>query len=223
MFKKNEFKSDLRRKHNLDENETILVTFGKNNFYRFDDVYPSIAKGIIAFENQNVDPWYAQAILLIESPGQLQKSPAGAYGAFQLMPGVAKAQGLTVNKYQDDRKDFDKSAIAASKLIKRICIPETKKILNEYNIEYLESDLWFRLFVLHVYHAGAGNVRAVMNTIQPQTGGQNLITQMWKTKAGKFGNASQNYSQIALASQLILHEMVENDCVKLFDCSHLKN
>ncbi len=51
-----------------------------------------------------VDPWYAQSILLIESPGQMKKSISGAYGAFQLMPGVARAQGLIVNKTLDERK-----------------------------------------------------------------------------------------------------------------------
>lgn len=220
---KTAFKDSIRLAYNLDSTDKIFITTGKNDFYKFNEVYPSISKGILAFESQGVDPWYAQAILLIESPGQLKKSSAGAYGAFQLMPGVARANGLTVTKYVDDRKDFDKSAYGAASLLRRVCIPEARKILNEFNIPYNESDVWFRLFVLHVYHAGALNVKAVVAKINPVSGGQDLIKSMWQTSAASFGNNSQNYTQLALASQLILHEMMKNDCVKLFDCTETGN
>lgn len=215
---KNIFKDSIRRTFNLDSNERIYVTTGKNDFYRFNDVYPSLTRGILAFEANNVDPWYAQAILLIESPGQLKKSSAGAYGAFQLMPGVARANGLVVNQYIDERKNFEKSAQGAASLIRRVCIPEAKKILNDFQLSYNENDLWFRLFVLHVYHAGALNVKAVVQKINPTSGGQDLIKQMWQTSAASFGNNSQNYTQLALASQLIIAEMTQKECVKLFDC-----
>lgn len=217
-LQKSLFKDSVKLAYKLDDNEKIFITTGKNDFYRFNDVYPSISRGILAFESHGVDPWYAQAILLIESPGQLKKSVAGAYGAFQLMPSVARAQGLTVTKYVDDRKDFEKSAYGASRLISRVCIPEAKKILNDHQIAYNESDLWFRLFVLHVYHAGAMNVKAVVNKINPTEGGQALITTMWQTSAASFGNSSQNYTQLALASQIILHDMTKKHSVKLFDC-----
>ena len=212
------FKDSIKLAHSVDSTDKIFVTTGKNDFYKFNEVYPSISNGILAFESQGVDPWYAQAILLIESPGQLKKSSAGAYGAFQLMPGVARAQGLIVNKTTDERKDFNKSAFGAARLINRTCIPEAKRILNDHNLVYNESDLWFRLFVLHVYHAGSMNVRAVVNKINPTEGGQSLIKAMWQTHAASFGNSSQNYTQLALASQFILHDMTKSDCVKLFDC-----
>jgi len=205
---KNKYKDSLRVVNNLPPWQQLNVTSGKNDFYRFNDVYPSISKGVLAFESHGVDPWYAQAILLIESPGQLVKSNVGAYGAFQLMPSVARAQGLIVSKTIDERQDFEKSAMGSARLISRICIPEAKKILAAYNIEYNETDLWFRLFVLHVYHAGAMNVKAVVDKIQPKTGSQELIKQMWQTSAASFGNSSQNYTQLALASQLILSDMV---------------
>jgi hypothetical protein len=205
---KNKYKDSLRIINNLPAWEQLNVTSGKNDFYRFNDVYPSISKGVLAFESHGVDPWYAQAILLIESPGQLVKSHVGAYGAFQLMPSVARAQGLIVSKTVDERQDFDKSAMGSARLISRICIPEAKRILDSHNIDYNETDLWFRLFVLHVYHAGAMNVKAVVDKIQPKTGSQELIKQMWQTSAASFGNSSQNYSQLALASQLILSDMV---------------
>ena len=212
------FKDSLRVACGLTAGEPIFVTTGKNDFYKFKEVYPELTKGVEAFERYGVDPWYAQAILLIESPGQLKKSSVGAYGAFQLMPSVARAQGLTVNDKVDERRNFDRSAYAASRLIKRVCIPEAKKILDAHNLSYNESDLWFRLFVLHVYHAGAMNVNAVVKKIDPKEGSQELIKQMWQTSAAGFGNNSQNYTQLALASQLILHEMIYEHCEEIFDC-----
>ena len=212
-------RDSLRKVYNLPEDERLFVTTGKNDFYKFDDVYPSLSQGVEAFERYGVDPWYAQAILLIESPGQLKKSSAGAYGPFQLMPAVARNQGLIVNKTTDERKDFDRSAYASSRLIRTICIPEAKRILNAHSLQYNESDLWFRLFVLHVYHAGSMNVAAVVNKIGPTVGGQELITTMWQTSAASFGNNSQNYTQLALASQLILNEMIYSNCDYMYECS----
>ncbi len=215
---KSMFKDSLRVVHGLDQRTQINVTTGKNDFYRFKEVYPSLSKGIEAFEKNHVDPWYAQAILLIESPGQLKKSSAGAYGAFQLMPGVARAQGLIVNAQIDERKNFERSAYAASRLLKKVCIPEAKRILNHFNMTYTETDVWFRLLVLHVYHAGSMNVQAVLQKIQPSEGSRELIRSMWQTTAGGFGNNSQNYTQLALAAQLILHEMIYEQCDAIFNC-----
>ena len=59
------------------------------------------------------------------------------------------------------------------------------------------------------------NVRAVVNKIQPSEGSQDLILKMWQTSAASFGNSSQNYSQLALASQLILNDMVVEKSNKL--------
>ena len=216
---KTAYRDSVRNARGLDSEDRIFVTTGKNDFYKFDVVYPSLSKGIEAFESNGVDPWYAQAILLIESPGQLKKSRAGAYGPFQLMPAVARKQGLIVNRYKDERADFTRSAYGSSQLIKTICIPEAKRILDAKEIDYDESDLWFRLFVLHVYHAGALNVQAVVNKINPEKGDKSLITKMWQTTAANFGNNSQNYSQLAIASQLILHEIIYHNCDYILDCA----
>lgn len=216
---KDAYRDSVRTAYGLEADDRIFVTTGKNDFYKFDLVYPTIALGIEAFERNGVDPWYAQAILLIESPGQLKKSRVGAYGPFQLMPRVARAQGLTVSKYKDERVDFDRAAYGASRLIKRVCIPEAKRILDKHGLEYNENDIWFRLFVLHVYHAGAYNVDAVVAAINPEKGDQELIQKMWVTSAENFGNNSQNYSQLALASQLILHELVYERCDYIFNCN----
>jgi hypothetical protein len=215
---KNKAKEKLKLALNIPENEILNVVIGKSNFYLFEAVYPSLNHGVKAFEKYNVDPWYAQAILLIESPGQLKKSKTGAYGPFQLMPEVARAQGLIVNDWKDERKDFDKSAYGAARLISRICIPEARKILKFHGISFNETDLWFRLFVMHIYHAGAGNVKAVVGKIAPKQGGKDLILSMWKTKAASFGNSSQNYSQVAIAAQLILHDIIYNKCETIYHC-----
>lgn len=205
---KTAYRDSIRKVYHLPESEHIYRTKGKSNFYLFDKVIPTISKGVEIFCKQNVDPWYAQAILLIESPGQLRKSHTGAYGAFQLMPKVARLMGLAVNRYTDERKNFEKSAVAASKLMKTICIPQAERILTDAKIEYKKTDLWFRLFVMHIYHAGAYNVEKVVKAINPTCGGKALITQMWQTRAGSFGNASQNYSQIALATLMVLNEKI---------------
>lgn len=201
------FKDSLKLVHALAAAEKINVTTGKNDFYKIKEVSSNITKGIQLFQTYGVDPWYAQAILLIESPAQLKKSISGAYGAFQLMPGVARNYGLIVSSTIDERENFERSAYGAAQLISRSCIPSVKSILQAHNIPYKETDLWFRLLVMHVYHAGATNVRAVINKIQPTQGGQELIKQIWSTTAGSFGNSSQNYTQVALATQLLLHEI----------------
>ena len=213
------YKKDIRKANGLDSNENIYITTGKSDFYRFHEVYPSLGKGIEAFENNHVDPWYAQAILLIESPAQLKKSVSGAYGPFQLMPSVAKNYGLIVNATKDERALFDRSAYAASQLIKTSCIPSAKKIVSQYGLSYSENDLWFRLLVMHVYHAGAQNVAAVVSRINPQAGSKELIQKMWVTSAASFGNNSQNYSQLVLAAQWMLHDYVYSRCDEVESCA----
>lgn len=211
-LEKDQMRDSIRTAHGLNSDDKIYMTSGKSDFYAFEKVLPSVAKGVEVFAKQNVDPWYAQAILMIESPGRLAKSNVGAYGPFQLMPSVARSHGLTVNRHVDERKDFVKSAEGASSLIANTCIPEAKNILEKHNISYNEQDLWFRLFVLHVYHAGAYNVAAVINKIQPKKGGTELIQTMWQTEAGHFRNASQNYTQLALAAMLIFDEIIWKKC-----------
>lgn len=218
-LEKNNVKIQLKISQNIALDERVYITIGKSDFYKFHEVYPSLAKGVAAFEVAGVDPWYAQSILLIESPGQLQKSVAGAFGAFQLMPGVARTYGLVVNSTLDERKDFNRSAYAAAQLISKVCIPEAKRILDRHQLFYDESDLWFRLFVLHVYHAGAQNVAAVVSKINPTVGSKALIQSMWCTTAASFGNNSQNYSQLALAAQLILNDLIYHECDDIIHCS----
>ncbi|MCG9912101.1 MAG: hypothetical protein MH137_12485 [Flavobacteriales bacterium] len=194
--------------------EKVVFTAGKSDFYDFGHALEIIGEAYPIFEELGVPAFYAQSILLIECPGQLKKSTAGAAGHFQLMPGVATSMGLKVNKYVDERKDFTKCATAAALFIQKVCIPNATKILRERNIDFKPSDLWFKLVVLHVYHAGAGNVAAALDAIpnKPKSGSLDLIATLWQTKAASFGNASQNYSQLALANTVILYDLLEKNC-----------
>lgn len=213
------FKDSVRTLLGLSADERINVTTGKNDFYRFDLVFESLPKGVSAFEQFGVDPWYAQSILLIESPGRMQKSSVGAYGPFQLMPSVARSMGLTVNRSVDERKDFMRSAYAASQLLKRVCIPSARHIAEGAGLTVDEQAIWFRLLTMHVYHAGALNVKAVVNAIGQVASGEELIQKMWVTSAASFGNASQNYSQLALAAHIQLSQIIQRKGSPVYNCS----
>jgi hypothetical protein len=203
------YKDSIRCAMNIDTNSRILLTSGKKFFYDFDKTSLNFEKGIHCFIENGVDPWYAQAILLIESPNKLQKSNVGAYGSFQLMKDVARMYGLKVNKSVDERADFDRSAYAASSLIKTICIPRTRIMLDSMKItNYSEEELWFRLLVMHVYHAGAYNVQKALYSFAPKEGNMDLIYTLWQTQAGRFKSSSQNYSQLVLAAMLEMDERI---------------
>ena len=207
LTQKSCYKDSLRSCYCLEDSARILLTNGKSFFYDFEKASANFDKGINDFIANGVDPWYAQSILMIESPNKLQKSNAGAYGSFQLMKDVARLFGLKVNKNIDERADFDRSAYAASSLIKKICIPKTKQILDSLGItNYKENDLWFRLLVMHSYHAGAGNVKKALFTFRPTQGDMNLIYTLWHTETNHFKSASQNYSQLVLAALLEVNE-----------------
>ncbi len=207
LAQKSCYKDSLRNCYCLEDSARILMTNGKSFFYDFEKASANFNRGINDFIANGVDPWYAQAILMIESPNKLQKSNAGAYGSFQLMKDVARLFGLKVNKSIDERADFDRSAYAASCLIKKICIPKTRQILDSLGItNYKENDLWFRLLVMHSYHAGAGNVKKALFSFRPTEGNMDLIYTLWRTETNHFKSASQNYSQLVLAAMLEVNE-----------------
>ena len=208
---KRAFKAAKLAQYGLPAHTRLYITYGKADYYQIRAVMPSIGKAIEVFEEVGTDPWYAQAILLIESPGQIRRSHTGAYGSFQLMSYVAREEGLVINSRIDEREDFSKSAAAAARYLRRVCIPEARRIANRHDLSYDEQELWFRLMVLHCYHAGAGNVAGAVRKVDPREGGMNLITALWHTEHGGFRNASQNYSQVALASLLELDAIVSHE------------
>jgi tetratricopeptide (TPR) repeat protein len=219
------YKDSIRKSYNVPDSVSLLITTGKSDFYEFKKVMPTISKSIEVFKENGVDPWYAQAILLIESPGKSNtKSCVGANGPFQLMKSVARAQGLKVNKTVDERCDVERAAYGACRLLSRICIPYTKAMLDSAHVSYNETDLWFRLLVMHSYHAGAGNVAGVIRKINPCEGGMQLIQQVWQTTYGGFKNSSQNYSQLVLAAFANFDAIVmPSDSVYLIDGDRMYN
>ncbi|MEL6673293.1 MAG: transglycosylase SLT domain-containing protein [Bacteroidota bacterium] len=206
---KEDYRDSVRLRHELAENAGVFVTPGKRHYYEFKKMLPHIAQAVQIFEHLGVDPWYAQAILLIESPGKLQYSPVGAYGSFQLMENVATEYGLIVNDSIDEREDFPKAAQCAAALLKQRCVAQTRYMLRKREIPFQESDLWFRLLVLHSYHAGAGNVAGVLDQIAEFSSGPDFMKKVWQTEYKGFKNASQNYSQVALASLLELDVILQ--------------
>jgi len=211
-LEKTRYKDSVCSAYCFDAGTNLFVTSGKGEFYELKKVLPEISKAIRVFQQNNCDPFYAQAILLIESPGKNKsKSYVGANGPFQLMASVARKYGLRVSRGHDERTDLEKSARVAAKLLNKSCVAYVKQYLNERNITYTETDLWFRLLVLHAYHAGAGSVHCVINQLNPSAGGVDLFRQIWQTQCGRFKNESQNYSQIALASLVSLDEIINMD------------
>lgn len=207
-MEKRQMKMRFKKFFQLMESDDIFITSGKKEYYQIPSVIPDINEAVCVFMEEEVDPWYAQSILLIESPGVLRLSPVGAYGPFQLMRGIAIKQGLVVNSEIDERADIQKSARAAAQFIRDVCLPETRRILNRRNIPFDEGELWFKLLVLHVYHSGAGNVNSAMKRIPVVLEGPSIVRRLWHTRSRGFGNASQNYSQIALAALLMLEEVI---------------
>lgn len=209
---KSDFKKFVCLANNLDTNTNLYVTSGKKEFYEYKRVIPTISQSVIIFQENHVDPWYAQSILLIENPGKnANKSYVGANGPFQLMRDVAKHYGLKVNSKIDERTNLTKAAFTASQLIKNSCIPKVKSCLDAVGLTYNETDLWFRLLVLHAYHAGPGNVACVINQLNPSKGGIDLFTKIWQTECGGFKNESQNYSQIALANLVVFEKFINQN------------
>ena len=73
--------------------------------------------------------------------------------------------------------------------------------------------------MMRIAIAGAGNVGGLIKSLSPAQGGMALIQQMWTNSWGGFKNASQNYSQLALASILTLNELIYTECDYMFNCS----
>jgi hypothetical protein len=183
------------------EDVSIKFVRGRKSFFDFQHIGKKINSASEIFEGVGVSPLYAQLLLLIESPNNPHsKSIAGALGYFQLMPEVARKYGLIVNNNIDERASFEKSAKAAAKLFKNYCIPSAVSICEALDLSFEDDDLWFQLLALHIYNAGAGNVKKAAFMHVGVTDGKELIKLLWHTKKAAFGNSSQNYSQLCLAS-----------------------
>ncbi|MEM6766344.1 MAG: hypothetical protein AAF655_15525 [Bacteroidota bacterium] len=202
------FRDSLKTAWDIPDQESIYITQGRAHYYLIEEALPQIHESVPIFLEEGIDPWYAQAILLIESPGKIRKSRAGAYGPYQLMKTVGRQFGLSINKEVDERADLQKSARATARFLREVVIPNTIRLVERRGQPYIEESLWFKLLVLHVYHAGAGNVAGALRKIPYSVKENELIIQLWKTKSRRFRNASQNYSQIVLAAKLELEKLI---------------
>lgn len=214
--------------HKLDSNSQVKFVRGRKEFFNYPKIEPHISPAEAIFKSVGVDPALARFILLIESPSNPSAiSISGARGHFQLMPSVARKYGLVINQYRDDRLNFEKSAVAAAKLMKQYCIPQAQRIALSAGIlvdSSAKTELWFRLLVLHVYNAGSGNVaKAVRVYAADGLTGEELIMKLWKTHVGAFGNSSQNYSQVALASHLAYNRYLSNKKSEVFSQADQNN
>lgn len=191
---------------------SIKFVRGRYEFFQYNYIGPKIHTAATIFEAYGVNPIIAKLLLIIESPNDSKgKSISGAVGHFQLMPSVAKQYGLKVKNNLDEREDFIKSSVAAAKLVKKYCIPWAKKIALKKGLDtaLCENKLWFQLLVLHIYNAGAGTVSRAVDQIESVSSGRDLIQQLWTTQYRAFGNSSQNYSQVCLASYLAYKEFLQ--------------
>lgn len=130
------------------ENQTMIEK--KKEFVSTRQAYPASLSVVEKHANtikavalsKDVPEDIAIGVALLENGGsETAKSPAGALGVYQLMPGTARNLGLTVNRKTDDRLDPEKSI--------------------EAGITYLRSN--YERFgdwglATWAYHAGEGNV-----------------------------------------------------------------
>lgn len=85
------------------------------------------------------------AIAAIESGyNKRAKSHAGAVGMWQIMKPTARDMGLKISNNEDERKNWKKSTVAATKYIKHLAV------------DFFEGD--YELAIL-AYNAGVGNVK----------------------------------------------------------------
>lgn len=196
-------REEIRNQYNAPAGSRIIFTSGRKWFYNFEPVKGKIGRGMKIFDSLGVDPFYAQTVLLIESPGSSkQKSIAGAYGHFQIMPFNARKYGLRVDQYKDEREDFDRSAWVSAMLFKETFIPLAYRWCQELGFTPDEHALWFKLLVMHCYNAGPYGVKSAMKVVPNHNQGNKLIHKLWHTTAPYFPSEAQNYSQLAIACYL---------------------
>jgi len=204
--------------HKHQDSVSIKFVRGRKGFFNFDSIGPKLQNAFYVFSEIGVNPNLAQLLLLIESPNNPDAvSVSGARGHFQLMPSVARRYGLKVNRWKDERTDFNKSAKAAAKLIKKYCIPQAEIICRNMDIKYSPTELWFQLLALHIYNAGAGTVSKAVYLYKGKVSeGGVLIRTLWNTNYGRFGNSSQNYTQVALGSYLAYRNYLDQKSTRYY-------
>lgn len=208
-------RAEVSKEYGLSKGERVMFTAGRKWFYNFSVVQSKIARALHIFDSLGVDPYYAQTVLLIESPGSnTLRSFAGAYGHFQIMPFNARKYGLRVDRYVDEREDFERSAYVSAMLFKETFIPYARLWCNQLGFKADENALWFKLLVMHCYNAGPYGVKSAMNRVPNYNQGSKLIHRLWHTTAPYFPGEAQNYSQLAVACYLAFEkELAANQSI----------
>lgn len=110
-----DFEFNYRIQHWLDRLSRGDKRYFQETLFRFDKVRPQMEE-IFAGKGLPIDLVY---LSLVESGGNPNAvSHAGATGYWQFMPGTAKHYGLKVNTWIDERRDLDKSTLAAATYLK---------------------------------------------------------------------------------------------------------
>jgi soluble lytic murein transglycosylase-like protein len=130
----------------------------------------------------------AIGVSLLENGGsETAKSPAGALGVFQLMPGTARSLGLTVNKKTDDRMNPTLNISAGITYLK-----------NNYD-RFGDWGL-----ATWAYHAGEGNVAKALQIYAKANSGVSL---------GGVKNAEETRAYVA-ANGITVHKLLSDPRVK---------
>lgn len=89
----------------------------QRSLYRFDTVRPKMEE---IFQNNGL-PTDLVYLCLVESGGNPNAvSSAGATGYWQFMSGTARRYGLRINTWIDERRDLEKSTLAAARYLKHL-------------------------------------------------------------------------------------------------------